>query len=515
MASSQVEHEQIYPEHQPGWHEHDPIVIWQNTKHCINALHKELLSKEGFSFEEYVKGIGITNQRETTIVWNAKTGLPYYNAIVWDDLRTADIIASIENDNSSKNDDESYTESKDKLRSKTGLPLATYFAGSKVRWLIENVDTLRKDLQSNENAKDVRFGTIDAWLIYQLTGSSSSEEGNVGGLFITDVTNASRWMFMNINTLKWDDDLIKTILGDDCYKDFPPMDSALPEIKSSSEIYGYCSMHNTLDVIKGIPMCAILGDQQAALFGQAGYHTGNAKCTYGTGVFLLMNTGIKCIPSHHGLLSTVAYQLGSGGDVVYALEGSVSHSGSTIQWLRDQLQIITKASESEVCASKVSSNDGLYFVPAFSGLFAPYWRSDARGCIVGMTSMHTKNHVCRAALEATCYQIRDLMDAIYKDSKISLEILKVDGGGSVNKLMMQFQADMVNVDVVRPAVMETTALGAAFAAGLAVGVWKSLQEIQDLWASDLIFKPTMDSTKRNQFQKEWKKAVGKSLNWVD
>ena len=388
---TQVEHEQIYPEHQPGWHEHDPIVIWQKTKDCIHSLHKTLLSKEGFSFEEYVKGIGITNQRETTVVWNAKTGIPYYNAIVWDDMRTADIIKSIENDNGSKSNHESYTESKDKLRSKTGLPLATYFAGGKVRWFIENVDTLRNDLQSEENAKDVRFGTIDTWLIYQLTGSSSFEEGNVGGLFVTDVTNASRWMFMNINELKWDEDLIKTILGDDCYKLFPPLNSALPEIKSSSEIYGYCNTHNTLGVIKGIPICAVLGDQQAALFGQAGYHAGNAKCTYGTGVFLLMNAGMKCIPSHHGLLSTVAFQLGSDGDVVYALEGSVSHSGSIIQWLRDQLQIITKASESEVYASQVSSNDGLYFVPAFAGLFAPYWRSDARGCIVGMTGMLISN----------------------------------------------------------------------------------------------------------------------------
>ena len=393
----------------------------------------------------------------------------------------------------------------------------------KVRWLIENVEELRKDLESEHDAKDVRFGTIDTWLIYQLTGLSSSSAsasrgGNIGGLFITDVTNASRWMFMNIHTLQWEEELIQSILGSTGgssknSSNIISIDDNLPEIKSSSEVYGHCSLA-ALEVMRDIPICAILGDQQAALFGQAGYHAGNAKCTYGTGVFLLMNTGPKCIPSHHGLLSTVAYKLNKD-EVVYALEGSVSHSGSTIQWLRDQLQIISSASQSEVYASQTQTNDGLYFVPAFAGLFAPYWRSDARGCIVGMTALHTKHHICRAALEATCYQVNDLMNAIHKDSHIKLESIKVDGGGSINKLMMQFQADMVGVDVVRPVVMETTALGAAFAAGLAVGVWESLEEIQDLWAVDVRFTPSMGEERREEFQKGWKKAVAKSFNWVD
>lgn len=348
-------------------------------------------------------------------------------------------------------------------------------------------------------------------LMYQLTGTKSPEDGaaNVGGIFMTDVSNASRWLFMDIHKMSWDQDLVDVV----CAPHSVPM-SALPTICASSEVYATCSAKCGVPVFDGVPLAAILGDQQAALFGQGAYAPGEAKNTYGTGMFLMMNTGTEIIPSTHGLLTTVGYKIGKE-KVVYALEGSVSHSGSTIQWLRDQLQIISKAPESEHVAKTTEHNDGLYFVPAFAGLFAPYWRSDARACIVGMTASHHRGHICRAALEAAAYQTREVFDAIYADSKVTLKELKVDGGACVNQLLMQFQADIINVDVVRPVVMETTSMGAAFAAGLAVGVWKSTDEIKALWAEDARFAPSMKDEDRSKLWKGWKKAVTKSLGWLD
>ena len=438
-----------------------------------------------------LEAIGITNQRETTIAWNSQTGVPYYNAIVWDDLRTTEIASSLAQGD------------KDRLRTKTGLPLASYFAGTKVRWLLDHVAALRDDLMDETKCSQVRFGTVDTWLVYQLTGAASAFPGaaNVGGSFITDVTNASRWMFMDLHSLQWDAELIQDICGGSGIT--LPL-SALPEIKSSSMVYDTCATGFGEVALEGVPIAGILGDQSAALFGQGAFEPGEAKNTYGTGLFLMMNTGHTPTPSTHGLLTTVGYRLGNE-EAVYALEGSVSHSGSTIQWLRDQLQIITDASESETLARKVSTNDGLYFVPAFAGLFAPYWRSDARACIVGMTASHNKNHFCRAALEAAAYQTKDVFDAIDKDSHVSLTELRVDGGGTANRLLMQFQADMINVPVVKPVVKETTALGAAFAAGLAVGVWKDLAEIKALWAEEERFLPSMSQEDREKNLAGWKK----------
>jgi glycerol kinase len=412
-ASAQMEHTQFFPSQHIGRHEHDPIEIWQNTLQCIQNVVKALQESE-FQIDlqkQPLKAIGITNQRETTIAWNATTGEPYYNAIVWDDLRTTDIASSIANGNQNI------------LREKTGLPVASYFAGTKVIWMIDNVAQLQEDLMDPHKKDQVRFGTVDTWLVYQLTGtpstSSTESAANVGGTFLTDVTNASRWLFMDLKTLQWDEGLIEQVCNGSKVS-FPI--SALPDIKSSSEVYGYCSKEFGVAALEGTPIAAILGDQQAALFGQGAFSPGEAKNTYGTGLFLMMNTGTTPTPSTHGLLTTVGYRLGEE-EAVYALEGSVSHSGSTIQWLRDQLQIIKSAPESEVYAKKVDSNDGLYFVPAFSGLFAPYWRSDARACIVGMTASHNKNHFCRAALEATAYQTKDVFDAIDRDSHVSLKEL--------------------------------------------------------------------------------------------
>ncbi len=503
-ASAQMEHTQIFPEDHVGRHEHDPLEIWGNTLTCIQNVVKAMKESE-FNIDlksQPLKAIGITNQRETTIAWNSETGKPYYNAIVWDDLRTTSIA------------DEIADGDKDRLRSKTGLPLASYFAGTKVRWLIDNVPELREDLLDDDLKKHVRFGTIDTWLVYQLTGKehpNNDEAANVGGLFITDVTNASRWMFMDIQTLEWDDILIDQM----CHKTGVTIPlSALPEIKSSSEVYGVCGSGFGEVAVEGVPIAGILGDQQAALFGQGAFEPGEAKNTYGTGLFLMINTGPMPTPSTNGLLTTVGYRL-KDEKAVYALEGSVSHSGSTIQWLRDQLQIIENAAESEEFARKVHSNDGLYFVPAFAGLFAPYWKSDARACVLGMTASHNKNHFCRAALESTAYQTKDVFDAIDADSKVSLKELRVDGGGTANRLLMQFQADMINVPVIKPVVKETTALGAAFAAGLAVGVWKDKNEIKALWAEEERFVPTMDEKIREKNLKGWAKAIQKSMGWVD
>jgi len=502
LASAQVEHTQIFPpgEDTVGWHEHDPMEIWQRVKECISAVSTALnLEQKSFQYA----AIGITNQRETTIAWNAKTGKPYYNAIVWDDTRTTSIASNIANGNV------------DVVREQTGLPMASYFAGTKVRWLLDNVPQLKADLSENSSEREfVRFGTIDTWLVYQLTGSSQSGyAGNVGGLFITDVTNASRWLFMNIRSCQWDQGLIDTLCGSD-HANFP-YQTCLPKILPSSHIYGNCSSDSGIPSLVDIPIASILGDQQAALFGQTAFTSGQAKCTYGTGLFLMMNTAQTLVPSTSGLLTTVAYQLSPETPPVYALEGSVSHSGSVIQWLRDQLGIIQNAPESEILANQVATNDGLYFVPAFAGLFAPYWRSDARGCIVGMTASHTKHHICRAALEATAYQCRELLDAISIDSGVTLKELKVDGGATANQLLMQFQSDMLNTKVICPKVMETTAMGAAFAAGLAVGVWNSLEEIQELWGVGQIWEPQMEEDKRIFFMKGWKKAITKSFGWVE
>jgi glycerol kinase len=451
------------------------------------------LQKKKYKFE--LRAIGITNQRETTVAWNATTGKPYYNAIVWDDTRTTHIANEIASGN------------QDRLRSQTGLPLASYFAGTKVKWLLDNVQELQNDLKTKPD--EIRFGTIDTWVLYQLSGKPSGIEhtANVGGLFLTDVSNASRWLFMDIAKVEWDASLIEAV----CSPHSVPI-SALPGIRSSSEVYAICSKDATgIAALDGIPVASILGDQQAALFGQCAFEPGEAKNTYGTGMFLMMNTGTTPVQSTHGMLTTIAYQLDD--QVYYALEGSVSHSGSTIQWLRDQLQIITNASESETLAS--DHNDGLYFVPAFAGLFAPHWRSDARACIVGMTASHNKGHICRAALEAAAYQSREVFDAIYADSNVLLKSLKVDGGGTHNNLLMQFQADMINVPVVKPKVMETTAMGAAFGAGLAVGVWKDLQEIRALWSIAETFEPGMPETERQKNWAGWQKAVTKSLDWIE
>mmetsp|Transcript_5536 Transcript_5536/g.6922 ORF Transcript_5536/g.6922 Transcript_5536/m.6922 type:complete len:572 (+) Transcript_5536:98-1813(+) len=521
VASAQVEHTEYFPsgEDKVGWHEHDPIEIWKNTKKCIIAactsLSEQTISPVNLE-KTPLKAIGITNQRETTIAWNAKTGVPYHKAIVWDDLRTTKIAHRLSEGGGAlpahPGGELAEGECKsgvDRLRARTGLPLVSYFAGTKVRWLIDNVPQLRRDLEVGSGEREnVRFGTIDTWLVYQLTGESSGHEGNVGGMFLTDVTNASRWLFMNINNCEWDEEAIGIMCGEDVQM---PL-SALPEIRASSEVYGACSEGCGVEAVVGVPVAAILGDQQAALFGQSAFTPGEAKCTYGTGIFLLMNTG-TLVPSTHGLLTTIAYKIGS--TITYALEGSVSHSGSTIQWLRDHLQIINSAPESETLASTTTSNDGLYFVPAFSGLFAPYWRSDARGCIVGMTASHGKGHICRAALEASAYQTRELFEAIDIDSGVNLEKLKVDGGATANKLLMQFQSDMIGVEVIRPKCMETTAMGAAFAAGLAVGVWDSLEEIRSLWAVDKTWKPTMSAANRDKNWNGWKKAVTKSFDWVE
>lgn len=500
LASAQMEHRQYFPEGRDrvGWHEHDPLEIWHRTSRCIEALAQELQTKKDLDlWTRRLSGIGITNQRETTIAWNAQTGKPYYNAIVWDDVRTSRIARDLARGRVNR------------FRGRTGLPLAAYFAGTKVRWLIDNVPELRADLEDHEKRHEVRFGTIDTWLLYQLTGLPSQKEGcaNVGGIHVTDVSNASRWLFLDIHKVQWHPKLIRKI----CNMDIPL--TALPKVMPSSHVYASAS--SAVSVLEGVPLAAVLGDQQAALFGQCAHHCGEAKNTYGTGMFLMMNTGTKAVPSKAGLLTTLAYQVGQDGAVHYALEGSVSHCGSTLQWLRDQLGVVTEAKEADELAQQTESNDGLYFVPAFSGLFAPFWRSDARGCIVGMTATHSKKHICRAALEASAYQAREVFDAIYSDSNVVLKSLRVDGGVTQSELLMQFQADMLEVPVEKPVIMETTALGAAFAAGLATGVWKDLDEIRAFWNISQTFEPTMKQADRDKFWKGWKKAVERSLGWVD
>ncbi len=472
VGLKQKEHEQLYPK--PGWVEHDPMEIWSATQFVVQGvLHEQNLENED------ILAVGITNQRETTLAWNRTTGKPYHHAIVWQDTRTDSMCAQLSRDGG-----------QDRFRKITGLPLATYFSGPKLTWLLEHVDGLRADAESGE----ALFGTIDSWLIWNLTG------GKEGGLHITDVTNASRTLLMNLETLEWDEDMLSIL-------NIPG--SMLPQIRSSSEVYGTAK-----GILSGIPVSGILGDQQAALFGQTCYEPGEAKNTYGTGCFMLINTGHDPTPSKSGLLTTVAYQIGEQ-QAVYALEGSIAITGALVQWLRDNLRLIDEAPEVETLAKTVEDSGGIYFVPAFSGLFAPYWRSDARGAIVGMTRFINQGHIARAALEATAFQTREVLDAMEEDSGVQLRALKVDGGMVVNDLLMQFQADILNVPVIRPVVAETTSLGAAYAAGLATGFWKDQQSLKENWQMEKQWDPDMPESARKRLYAGWKKAVGRTFDWVD
>lgn len=469
---AQKEHRQIFP--QPGWVEHDPVEIWQTT----SQLMKDLLLKAGITFAQ-VEAIGITNQRETTILWDRATGLPVYNAIVWQDTRTDQICRELAAEHG-----------QDRFRSVTGLPLATYFSGPKMKWLLENIPGLRERAAKGE----ILAGTIDCWLLWNLTG------GPHGGIHATDVTNASRTMLMDLKSLSWRKEILEE-LG------IPR--EILPQIRTSSEVYGTAE-----GAFDGVPITGMLGDQQAALFGQNCFDPGDVKNTYGTGCFMLLTTGRKMVQSKHGLLTTVAFQLGRD-DANYALEGSIAVTGSLIQWLRDNLGMIKDNSEVEELAAKVEDNGGIYFVPAFSGLFAPYWRSDARGAIVGMTRYTNKYHIARAALEATAYQTREVLEAMLVDSNVHIRSLRVDGGMTKNDLLMQFQSDILGMPVVRPQITETTARGAAFAAGLAVGYWRGLGEIRGNWKADKEWQPKMSNEIRGNLYRGWKKAVTKTFNWVD
>ena len=466
IASHQIEHKQIFPK--AGWVEHDPIEIWNNTKKVI----KVTLQKSKIS-EKQIAAIGITNQRETTVIWNKKTGKPYYNAIVWQDTRTNDICNSLK-------------KHQKLFREKTGLPIATYFSGPKIKWLLDKVKGLREAAESGE----ALFGTMDSWIIWNLTG----------GKHITDVTNASRTMLMNLQTLDWDDELLQLL-------DIPR--KMLPEICSSSEIFGVTKTA----FVNEIPISGILGDQQAALFGQTCFQPGDVKNTYGTGCFILLNTGNEICYSKNGLLTTVGYQI-KDQKPVYALEGSVAIAGSLIQWIRDNFSLITESSEINDLAEKVSDNGGVYFVPAFSGLFAPYWNSGARGTIIGLTHFVNKSHIARSVLEATAFQTRDVFEAMQKDSGLNIKELKVDGGMTASKLLMQFQADILDISVIVPEMTETTALGAAYAAGLAVGYWKNESELQKNWKEKKTWNSNMTEKKRKILYEKWQKAVKRSLDWV-
>ncbi len=477
VARHQLEHEQILP--QAGWVEHNPVEIWDRTASVIaSALGKANLQASDLA------ALGITNQRETTVVWNRKTGRPYYNAIVWQDTRTDRIASKLERDGHGET-----------IRHKAGIPPATYFSGGKIKWILDNVDGVR---EAAENGEAI-FGNTDSWLLWHLTG------GKDGGVHVTDPTNASRTMLMDLETLQWDDELLSIF-------DIPR--SMLPEIKPSSspEPYGLTLPGGPLS--GEVPLTGDLGDQQAATVGQVCFAPGEAKNTYGTGNFMLLNTGTEMIRSKSGLLTTVGYKFGDE-DTVYCLEGSIAVTGSAVQWLRDQLGIISGASQSESLARQVEDNGGVYFVPAFSGLFAPYWRSDARGAIVGLSRYNTNAHVARATLEAICYQSRDVAEAMEKDSGVKLETLKVDGGVTANELCMQIQADVLGVSVSRPVVAETTALGAAYAAGLAVGFWKNTDELRENWNEDKRWEPQWDDEQRKNGYAQWQKAVSKTLDWVD
>ncbi|WP_342373265.1 glycerol kinase GlpK [Propioniciclava soli] len=473
VATGQKEHEQIFP--RAGWVEHDPKEIWNNIREVVaEALAKASLNKDD------LVAVGVTNQRETAMVWDKNTGEPVYNAIVWQDTRTDKICKEL-----GGGDD-------DKYKAKVGLPLATYFAGPKVMWILQNVDGAREKAE----AGDLLMGTMDSWVLWNLTG------GTDGGVHVTDVTNASRTLLMDLDTLDWDAG-IAADMG-------IPM-SMLPQIRSSSEEYGRGRARGLLG---DVPIAGILGDQQAATFGQACFEVGMAKNTYGTGNFMLMNTGEEKVPSKNGLLTTVCYKIGDNKPI-YALEGSIAVTGSLVQWLRDNLKMFSSAPEIEELAATVDDNGGAYFVPAFSGLFAPYWKSDARGAIVGLTRYVNRGHIARAVLEATAFQTREVLDAMEADSGVELAELKVDGGMTANETLMQFQADQLGVEVVRPVVAETTALGAAYAAGIAVGFWNGEQDVIDNWAEDKRWKPAMDEGERDRLYRNWKKAVTRTFDWVD
>ena len=473
VASDQREHEQIYPK--AGWVEHNPAEIWRNTQHVIAAALRKANLKPGD-----IASIGITNQRETTLLWDRKTGAPLYNAIVWMDTRTDELVARYTKEGGA-----------DRLREKTGLPISTYFSGLKLRWILDHISGAREKAE----AGDALFGTIDTWLVWNLTG------GTEGGIHITDVTNASRTQLMDLATLEWDADILRLF-------DIPS--ACLPEIRSSSEVYGEI----TLPALSGVRMAGILGDQQAALFGQACLEPGEAKNTYGTGCFMLMNTGEKLVPSNFGLLTTVAYKL-DGAKQVYALEGSIAITGALVQWLRDNLGIIKNSGDIETLARTVEDNGDVYFVPAFSGLYAPHWQDSARGIIAGLTRFANKGHIARAALEASAYQVREVLDAMVKDSGVEITELRADGGMTVNELLMQFQSDILDVPVVRPKIIETTALGAAYAAGLAVGYWKSTQDIVENWQVSHRWHPRMSAEESTRLFRSWEKAVQRSLGWIE
>jgi glycerol kinase len=472
VALDQKEHEQKYPK--PGWVEHDPAEIWTRCEEVIRGA----LGKAGIGASD-LAAVGITNQRETTVVWDRTTGKAVHNAIVWQDTRTDKICNELARDGG-----------QDRLRPKTGLPLATYFSGPKVKWILDNVDGAR----AKAEAGDLVFGNIDTWCIWNLTG------GVNGGAHVTDVTNASRTLLFNYSTLEWDDEILGLM-------DIPR--SMLPQVRASSEVYG-----DAVGDLAGIPVAGDLGDQQAALFGQACYDVGNAKNTYGTGNFMLLNTGEQAVPSKSGLLTTLGYKIGDR-PAIYALEGSIAITGALVQWLRDNLKMIKASPDVEELAKSVDDNGGVYFVPAFSGLFAPYWKSDARGVIAGLTRYVTAGHIARAVLEATAWQTREVLDAMNADSGVELNSLKVDGGMVYNELLMQFQADVLGVPVIRPKVAETTALGAAYAAGLAAGFWKEVDDLRENWVKDREWEPKMDSDEREKEYRFWKKAVTRTFDWVE
>jgi glycerol kinase len=470
VSVDQKEHEQIYPK--PGWVEHDALEIWERTQEMVKAgLGKTQASD--------IAAVGVTNQRETTVVWDRTTGEPVHNAIVWQDTRTDQICNELSADGG-----------QDRFRAKAGLPIATYFSGPKIKWILDNVDGVRAKAESG----DVVFGNIDTWVIWQLTGGSD------GGAHVTDVTNASRTMMMNLETLDWDDEILG-ILG-------VPR-AMLPEIKASSEVYGEANGD-----LAGIPVAGDLGDQQAALFGQTCFAVGEAKNTYGTGNFLLLNTGTEAVQSKSGLLTTLAYKIGDQ-PAVYCLEGAIAITGALVQWLRDNLGLIKESPEVEDLAKTVEDNGGIYFVPAFSGLFAPYWRGEARGVIAGLTRYVNKGHLARAALEATAWQSKEVVDAMNADSGVDLTSLKVDGGMVYNELLMQFQADVLDVPVIRPTVAETTSLGAAYAAGLATGFWSEVEDLRANWGKDKEWQPQMDPAEREKEYGYWKKAVTRTFDWLE
>jgi glycerol kinase len=467
VASAQKEHRQIFP--QPGWVEHDASEIWAN----VQTVVKGALARASLTPAD-IAAVGVTNQRETTVLWDRRTGKPIANAVVWQDTRTDKLAKELGGE-----------VGPDRFRDRCGLPLATYFSGPKIRWLLDNIEGAR----AGAEAGDILFGTMETWLIWNATGRH-----------VTDVTNASRTMLMNLATLNWDDEVLEAM-------GVPR--ACLPEIRSSSEVYGTSN-----GILQGVPVAGALGDQQAALFGQTCFSPGEGKCTYGTGAFLLLNTGTEAVTSKSGLLTTLGYRIGDA-PAVYALEGSIAVAGSLVQWVRDNLGLINTAAEIETLAATVKDTGGCVFVPAFAGLFAPHWRSDARGVIAGLTGYVTKAHIARAVLEASAWQVREVVDAMEADSGVALTALKADGGMTANNLLMQFQADVLDAPVIRPKVIETTCLGAAYAAGLAVGYWPDVETLRANWQVSHEWKPAMAAEARDEGYARWKKAVARTLDWVD